>query len=748
MAEQPPFQFDVYISYRSTHKQFVVGELLPRLRSAEISVFVDTEQLQGGDIIDKKLEDGVRASRILLIVLTKNYAESPYLQRERELFLELIKDDQRRKIIPIVLEDGPIPTEINFYFRVDFRRRKNWKELIEALRADTEGEAPESVIPNAPPSIKGQKGTPSQVRGPTQQPPVEQSTSEVVQVNGQALSDVPSKQDLLGYRDYVEALANFIESPKTSKPLTIGIDAAWGGGKTTLMHMLEERLGGGPKPKWWQRLKDFLITVWNTRRVPVNSPRFFTVWFNAWSYNHEEALWAAMALEIWSQARQKINWWKRTGLALTLNAKRFDWGKFGLDLVKALLLSAALAALAVLAFAGLSLWLGQDSAQTFDWLQNYVKAFAGLGLATLTYTVFKDVAGLLFSPFSAGITRYIREPDYASKIGFIREFQRDFKFVVESVTQNGKWPLAVFIDDLDRCTPDKAAEVIEAINLLLDSAYCIFVIGMDSTMLSRSIQAKYKDIQPYFEDIDFTSRIGLGRHFLEKIIQIDFRIPRPDKGNMEKFVLAQLGRSTPTSDSVPKKQLADAESFIQAEQRAGKSLDEAREIVQEEHPDLQSTIQQAAQSVKERAFEELSEVESAINDMAPYLGYNPRRIKRFINMYRLQALIAYERHILESIISLDNLARWVVINMRWPEFIDAAIRDSSLLPRIQTDLQVLAKLKDKPKQTQLDKIKSETVYSITLLPLLTNREFSDLLFSIRGEAKEAQSYLHLLNLTS
>ena len=37
MAEQPPFQFDVYISYRSTHKQFVVGELLPRLRSAEIT---------------------------------------------------------------------------------------------------------------------------------------------------------------------------------------------------------------------------------------------------------------------------------------------------------------------------------------------------------------------------------------------------------------------------------------------------------------------------------------------------------------------------------------------------------------------------------------------------------------------------------------------------------------------------------------------------------------------------------------
>jgi len=98
-----------------------------------------------------------------------------------------------------------------------------------------------------------------------------------------------------------------------------------------------------------------------------------------------------MALEIWSQVRLKIGFWKRNLLALKLNGKRFNSGKLAIDLLKSLLFSSILAALGVLAFAGLSFWLSKDSAQTFDWLKTYVKVFAGLGLTTLVYTIFKDL---------------------------------------------------------------------------------------------------------------------------------------------------------------------------------------------------------------------------------------------------------------------------------------------------------------------------------------------------------------------
>ena len=84
----------------------------------------------------------------------------------------------------------------------------------------------------------------------------ETSSQQEVEVTGKALADTFSKKDLLGYQDYVDALQDFIESSKTSKPITIGIDAPWGGGKTTIMHMLEKKLGPPKKLNLWQKEND------------------------------------------------------------------------------------------------------------------------------------------------------------------------------------------------------------------------------------------------------------------------------------------------------------------------------------------------------------------------------------------------------------------------------------------------------------------------------------------------------------
>ena len=43
---------------------------------------------------------------------------------------------------------------------------------------------------------------------------------------------------------------------------------------------------------------------------------------------------------------------------------------------------------------------------------------------------------------------------------------------------------------------------IEAINILLDAKYCVFVIGMDSQTVAGSIEAKYKDLRDYLKDVD------------------------------------------------------------------------------------------------------------------------------------------------------------------------------------------------------------------------------------------------------
>ena len=564
-------------------------------------------------------------------------------------------------------------------------------------------------------------------------------------VDGMAVSDLYSYEDFLGYKDYVDALASFIESPKTRKPLTIGIDAPWGGGKTTLMRMLERRLSGR-KQSWWKKTRTNVLSFRRSRLRQPAIPLFKTVWFDAWLYDKEEALWAAMALEIWSQVAHKISFFERFLLTLKMNSKRVDWNNLLISILKASFITFVLAAFGYLCFLGLSFWLGKDIYETLDWVRQYIKVFAGLGLVAVSYTVVKDFVSIINSPLKVGIARYLRSPDYSAKIGFIREFQYDYKYIVESITQRGKWPLVVFIDDLDRCTPDKAAEVIEAINLLLDTEYSVFVIGMDTNMLSKSIQAKYKDLQPFFAEMSSSDHRDIGRHFLEKIVQIDFHIPRPDDTYIQKFIKAQLGKPVPSTEEQSNKQVAV--SLIQAEKRSGKSQEEAEYDVKRARPDLMPVIQDAARTVRESSFEDSIEVEQVITAMAVYLDYNPRRIKRFINIYRLQALIAYQRGLLGKSITLINLAYWIVISMRWPDFIDLAVKQPLLLNYLRFDAKRIKGSTVETYNGVMENVKQK--YPPSLFRLIANEDFRKLITLVTGETNEVQHYLQLsqLNVTT
>src|SRR5437879_1278703 len=48
--------------------------------------------------------------------------------------------------------------------------------------------------------------------------------------------------DRLGHEPYASAVARFIRHRDTRSPLTIGIAAAWGAGKTSMMRMVQEDL--------------------------------------------------------------------------------------------------------------------------------------------------------------------------------------------------------------------------------------------------------------------------------------------------------------------------------------------------------------------------------------------------------------------------------------------------------------------------------------------------------------------------
>ena len=98
--------------------------------------------------------------------------------------------------------------------------------------------------------------------------------------------------------------------------------------------------------------------------------------------------------------------------------------------------------------------------------------------------------------------------------------------------------------------------------------------------------------------------------------------------------------------------------LIQDVQRAGNTLNASAQTIQQAQPDISpQSIEEAKQVVFARTFDNNEAVRNAIHEADQYLGYNPRKIKRFINTFRLQALIVNRRRLLEKgIIQLSILA--------------------------------------------------------------------------------------------
>lgn len=104
--------------------------------------------------------------------------------------------------------------------------------------------------------------------------------------------------------------------------------------------------------------------------------------------------------------------------------------------------------------------------------------------------------------------------EYSKKKNAIAEFKANLEKVL--VGSNGQSEnLFIFIDELDRCRPTYAIELLERIKHLLDIDGLIFVLAMDKEQLSHSVRAIYGN--------DFESK-----GYLKRFIDIEYSLPESD----------------------------------------------------------------------------------------------------------------------------------------------------------------------------------------------------------------------------
>ncbi len=307
------------------------------------------------------------------------------------------------------------------------------------------------------------------------------------------LDDLPAESDGLDFAPYVETLAGLLGGRETRTPLTLGVYGDWGSGKTTLLRLVKKAL----------------------------PPECRTVWFDAWKYDHQETLWRALLLLVLTEVGEAIR--------QDENAEPGDLNELD-DLRNALYRAVDREEVGKVEIDGEKL------------LGGLAKGAVRIGLSFIPpVKVLADlVAGLgekagegAGDDLLAGIRR-ARTQIHVDQVQFLEQFQSKFEHLVKKYVigrGEGAGRLVVFVDDLDRCLPEKAVEVLEAIKLFLDVRGCAFALGVAPEVIARGIEVKYREFGAAGKALPID-----GARYLEKIIQIQFQIPPIEAADMQKFV--------------------------------------------------------------------------------------------------------------------------------------------------------------------------------------------------------------------
>ena len=160
-------------------------------------------------------------------------------------------------------------------------------------------------------------------------------------------------------------------------------------------------------------------------------------------------------------------------------------------------------------------------------------------LAAIPVTAWLAQRKFLRESLTPAFSDLIREPEYTTEAGFLHLFHRDMKLILEAAGVSEDKPLVIFVDDLDRCSFGTVAEVVEGLNLFLAGQFphCVFVIGMEPTLVAAQLAVAYRDLFATLSDDDSAAaRIRYGWRFLEKMVQLPVALPTARAARLDRYV--------------------------------------------------------------------------------------------------------------------------------------------------------------------------------------------------------------------
>ena len=398
--------------------------------------------------------------------------------------------------------------------------------------------------------------------------------------------DSESDLDFLNFNNLADQVIEISKDDNLS-PATIGIYGDWGSGKSTLMKMVKKSLDADD----------------NT----------LTVEFNGWLFEGYEDAKTALCGTILDEMHKHEKFFTKAKDKIKALLGKVDGGK--------LLSKGVKYGLDVLLTGG----IGIVSELTLTGLISAVKQKAG--------NVSEDEIKKILDGLKTEDTKRAE----------IKNFRNSFKEVFEQCKGER---LVVFIDELDRCTPDTVLDIFEAIRLFLYVPGTTFIIGADERLVSYAVKTKYKDIPG--NDID------ISKEYLEKLIQYPVKIPQLNESEVKQYITCLLLQN----------EGLDMEDVTEAIHKMPINEEFTIDMVKI------ATDKQHTEAIKE-AFDLSNQISSAL---AALMKGNPRHCKRFFNTLMMRIALADRREIK---LQKKVLAKLMLAEYYKPSFFEALMQPKS-----------------------------------------------------------------------
>lgn len=429
------------------------------------------------------------------------------------------------------------------------------------------------------------------------------------------LADNETKVDLLNTQAIATTIIGLLRA-KPEHPVTIGVHGDWGAGKSSVLEMIEAGF--------------------------ADQDDVLCLKFNGWRFQGFEDAKIALIEGIVTGLVEKRPVLTKAAIVIKDIFRRIDWLK----------VAKRAGGLALTAFADIP--TPEQIGAIVGTLEALVADPARFVTKENLSTTIDEAKALLKPGESKNVPQEVEA------------FRKAFDQLLKDA---GIKQLVVLIDDLDRCLPDTAIETLEAIRLFVFTAQTAFVVAADEAMIEYAVRKHFPDLP------DSTGPRDYARNYLEKLIQIPFRIPALGETETRIYVTLLLaGAEVGENDPDYGKLIAVAREKLKRPWTSG-GLDAAT---------VKTALGQQAQKAKNAL---------ALSDqIGPILASgtkgNPRQIKRFLNTLLLRERMAIARGFGDDI-NLSVLAKLMLAERFIPKLFEqiafvAAVHSQGLCEDLET----------------------------------------------------------------